>query len=38
IRNNPVLPVGRMLRALLQMRLSGEIQQIIDHYTTPTTP
>ncbi|RMM55084.1 Extracellular solute-binding protein [Pseudomonas syringae pv. atrofaciens] len=38
IRNNPDLPVGRILRTLVQMRLSGEIQQIIDHYTTPTTP
>ena len=36
IRNNPDLPGGRILRTLVQMRLSGEIQKIIDHYTTAT--
>lgn len=34
IRDNPDLPVSRILRTLLQMRMSGEIEQIIDHYTS----
>lgn len=38
IRNTPELPTGKILRTLVQMRLSGEIQQIIDHYTAPTPP
>ncbi|MCR8720386.1 ABC transporter substrate-binding protein [Pseudomonas syringae] len=38
IRNNPDLPVNRILRTLLRMRMSGEIQRIIDRYTAPLAP
>ncbi|OUM08298.1 amino acid ABC transporter substrate-binding protein [Pseudomonas syringae] len=38
IRNNPELPVNKVLRTLVKMRMSGEITQIIDRYTVPTTP
>jgi ABC-type amino acid transport substrate-binding protein len=35
IRNDPGLPTQRILRTLVRMRVSGEIQQIIDRYTAP---
>ncbi|KPW23413.1 substrate-binding periplasmic protein [Pseudomonas cannabina] len=38
IRNNADLPTGAVLRTLVQMQLSGELQQIIDHYTALPVP
>ncbi|MCD5992907.1 ABC transporter substrate-binding protein [Pseudomonas sp. CDFA 602] len=38
VRNNPDLPIAKILRTLLRMRMTGEIQKIIEHYTTPRTP
>lgn len=35
IRNDPGLPTQKILRTLVRMRVSGEIQQIIDRYTAP---
>lgn len=35
LRNDPSLPTQRILRTLVRMRVSGEIQQIIDRYTAP---
>ena len=35
LRNDPNLPTQRILRTLVRMRVSGEIQQIIDRYTAP---
>lgn len=35
VRNDPALPTQQILRTLVRMRVSGEIQQIIDHYTAP---
>ncbi|MGN2429778.1 substrate-binding periplasmic protein [Pseudomonas syringae] len=38
IRNEANLPVGRILRTLVQMQQSGELQQIINHYTALPVP
>jgi ABC-type amino acid transport substrate-binding protein len=35
VRNDPGLPTQKILRTLVRMRISGEIQQIIDRYTAP---
>ncbi|WP_229636117.1 substrate-binding periplasmic protein [Pseudomonas syringae] len=35
IRNDPGLPTQKILRTLVRMRVSGEIQQIVDQYTAP---
>lgn len=35
VRNDPALPTQKILRTLVRMRVSGEIQRIIDHYTAP---
>ncbi len=35
IRNDPALPTQKILRTLVRMRVSGEIQRIIDRYTAP---
>jgi ABC-type amino acid transport substrate-binding protein len=37
VRNDPRLPTQKILRTLVRMRVSGEIQQIIDRYTAPRT-
>ncbi|WP_095100715.1 ABC transporter substrate-binding protein [Pseudomonas sp. Irchel 3A5] len=37
IRNDPSLPTQNILRTLVRMRVSGEIQQIVDRYTAPRT-
>lgn len=39
VRNDPALPVQQILRTLLQMKMSGEIDEIIERYTghSPTT-
>lgn len=37
VRNDPSLPTQKILRTLVRMRVSGEIQQIIDRYTAPRT-
>ena len=37
IRNDPGLPTQKILRTLVRMRVSGEIQQIVDRYTAPRT-
>jgi len=36
VRNDPNLPVQAILRTLLRMKMSGEIEQIIQHYSTAT--
>ncbi|EIK95049.1 hypothetical protein PMM47T1_18890 [Pseudomonas sp. M47T1] len=33
VRNDPAVPVQRILRTLLRMKMSGEIDRLIDHYT-----
>ncbi|KQQ54475.1 amino acid ABC transporter substrate-binding protein [Pseudomonas sp. Leaf127] len=33
IRNDPALPAQKILRTLLRMKMSGELQQIVDRYT-----
>ena len=33
VRNDPKVPVQRILRTLLRMKMSGEIDQIIRLYT-----
>lgn len=33
VRNDPALPAQKILRTLLRMKMSGEIQQIVDRYT-----
>ncbi|WP_249676256.1 substrate-binding periplasmic protein [Pseudomonas abieticivorans] len=38
VRNDPKVPVQRILRTLLRMKMSGEIDQIIAHYTSATEP
>ncbi|MCI8209973.1 amino acid ABC transporter substrate-binding protein [Pseudomonas sp. S25] len=35
VRNDPDLPTQKILRTLVRMRVSGEIQRIIDRYTAP---
>lgn len=35
IRNDPGLPTQKILRTLVRMRVSGEIQRIVDQYTAP---
>jgi polar amino acid transport system substrate-binding protein len=35
VRNDPALPTQQILRTLVRMKVSGEIQQIIDRYTAP---
>lgn len=35
VRNDPTLPTQQILRTLVRMRVSGEIQQIVDRYTAP---
>lgn len=35
LRNDPNLPTQQILRTLVRMRVSGEIQRIIDRYTAP---
>jgi ABC-type amino acid transport substrate-binding protein len=35
VRNDPELPVQRILRVLVRMRVSGELQRIVDKYTLP---
>ena len=35
VRNDPDLPTQTILRTLVRMKASGEIQQIIDRYTAP---
>jgi ABC-type amino acid transport substrate-binding protein len=37
VRNDPGLPTQKILRTLVRMRVSGEIQQIINRYTAPRT-
>ncbi|GFM88995.1 amino acid ABC transporter substrate-binding protein [Pseudomonas cichorii] len=38
VRNDPDIPVQKILRTLVRMQVSGEIQQIIDRYTAPRAP
>ncbi|RMQ41600.1 hypothetical protein ALQ04_00533 [Pseudomonas cichorii] len=38
VRNDPDIPVQQILRTLVRMKVSGEIQQIIDRYTAPPAP
>ncbi|WP_416425880.1 transporter substrate-binding domain-containing protein [Pseudomonas sp. App30] len=33
VRNDPAVPVQRILRTLLRMKMSGEIDQLVQHYT-----
>lgn len=33
VRDDPTLPVQRMLRTLLRMKMSGEIDELVQHYT-----
>lgn len=35
VRNDPDIPVQRLLRVLVRMSVSGELQSIIDKYTAP---
>ncbi len=35
VRNDPAVPVQRILRTLLRMKMSGEIDQLVQHYTAP---
>ncbi len=35
VRNDPALPTQQILRTLVRMKVSGEIQQIIDRYSAP---
>jgi ABC-type amino acid transport substrate-binding protein len=35
LRNDPDLPVQRILRVLVRMKVSGELQRIVDKYTSP---
>ncbi|WP_047577825.1 substrate-binding periplasmic protein [Pseudomonas syringae] len=35
VRNDPDIPVQRLLRVLVRMSVSGELQRIIDKYTAP---
>ena len=37
-RNDPQVPVQRVLRTLLRMKMNGEIDRIIDSYTLPPAP
>jgi polar amino acid transport system substrate-binding protein len=36
VRNDPDVPVQRILRTLLRMKMSGEIEQILERYGTQT--
>lgn len=38
VRNDPAVPVQRILRTLLRMKMSGEIDQLVEHYTGTPTP
>ncbi|MGY4489856.1 substrate-binding periplasmic protein [Pseudomonas sp. TE3610] len=33
VRNDPAVPVQRILRTLLRMKMSGEIDRLVEHYT-----
>ncbi|WP_025128807.1 ABC transporter substrate-binding protein [Pseudomonas sp. PH1b] len=35
VRNDPQVPAQRILRTLLRMKMSGEIDAIVQHYITP---
>jgi len=38
VRNDPRLPVQQILRALLQMKMSGEVDELIERYTGTRQP
>jgi len=38
VRNDPAVPVQRILRTLLRMKMSGEIDQLVEHYTHVLPP
>ena len=38
VRNDPAVPVQRILRTLLRMKMSGEIDRLVEHYTQAAAP